>query len=309
MDGHTQVGTLDYMAPEILEPKASAYDEGVDVWALGVMVYEMLYGTPPFSDPDFERTCTNIIACDVQLTDDISEHAQDFLRKVLCKVRGRSACSHPSTLPQTQAHSAAAATRGRWRRAQRGLCSEGVVKCAGRCGSLRSTRGQLYNDGSGRRRRVQDLGSRPSISELMRHPFLTTDARARHLTEKKWRLSDGGQIDEETVLRIRMHADFLTQHVRCAILRHERRTVRVMTDCPITKQLLSAMLRQKKYTVTVSSSSLRNQDAPGPSRCDGLVAFSRTHDPSPAGVVGLDHSRRSHRLRTAHRVLPLTGWW
>jgi calcium-dependent protein kinase len=100
-DDYTQVGTLDYMAPEILVSHKSVYTEAVDVWALGVMVYEMLYGDPPFSGPDFESSCTNIIACDLCLTDDISEHAQDFLRRVLCKVRrGRSACVHHTRNPK-----------------------------------------------------------------------------------------------------------------------------------------------------------------------------------------------------------------
>jgi hypothetical protein len=116
----------------------------------------------------------------------------------------------------------------------------------------------------------------------MQHPFLTRDMRAVSLEQKKWRPSAENQTNDEMIIRNRMRADFLTQHVRCAILRHERRTVRVMTDCPITRQLLSAMLRQRKYTVTVgSSSNFQNQGTPMAGWCDGLVAPSRTHDPSP----------------------------
>ena len=44
--GHTvTVGTVHYMAPEISMGK---YDHTVDVYALGVMLYEMLKGHPPF---------------------------------------------------------------------------------------------------------------------------------------------------------------------------------------------------------------------------------------------------------------------
>lgn len=99
-DGYTQVGTLDYMAPEILDQHKSAYTEAVDVWAVGIIVYELLYGKAPFSDPDFERSCTNITSCKLPLSNDVSEHVQDFLRRVLRKVRGHSACVHYTHKPK-----------------------------------------------------------------------------------------------------------------------------------------------------------------------------------------------------------------
>lgn len=60
----SRVGTLDYMPPEVLacadkvhawENKnnfAMVYGTGADVWALGVLVYETLFGWPPFSAKD-----------------------------------------------------------------------------------------------------------------------------------------------------------------------------------------------------------------------------------------------------------------
>ena len=41
-------GTLSYMAPETLEKQAANTSPGIDVWAIGVMYYTMLYGTLPF---------------------------------------------------------------------------------------------------------------------------------------------------------------------------------------------------------------------------------------------------------------------
>ena len=42
-------GTADYIAPELLEDKVP-HDYKVDVWALGVLLFEMVVGVPPFND-------------------------------------------------------------------------------------------------------------------------------------------------------------------------------------------------------------------------------------------------------------------
>ena len=41
-------GTADYMAPELLT--GTTYDEKVDLWALGAIIYEMIVGIPPFNE-------------------------------------------------------------------------------------------------------------------------------------------------------------------------------------------------------------------------------------------------------------------
>merc|ERR1712032_930284 len=43
------MGTPEYMAPEIIH--SWGHGKGVDVWALGVLIYEMLCGRNPFEDP------------------------------------------------------------------------------------------------------------------------------------------------------------------------------------------------------------------------------------------------------------------
>ncbi|KAH8045699.1 serine/threonine kinase [Aureococcus anophagefferens] len=52
----TQVGTLSYMAPEFLRKDATTYDERVDWWALGCIVFEMRCGHTPFERPFPKRT-------------------------------------------------------------------------------------------------------------------------------------------------------------------------------------------------------------------------------------------------------------
>ncbi len=48
---YTPVGSAEYMAPEIVEAftgDAFSYDKKCDLWSLGVTVYMMLSGRPPF---------------------------------------------------------------------------------------------------------------------------------------------------------------------------------------------------------------------------------------------------------------------
>ncbi|MBS1890073.1 MAG: protein kinase [Actinobacteria bacterium] len=45
----TYCGTYDYLAPEMIDK--SGHDEKLDIWCLGVLVYEMLTGKPPFAPP------------------------------------------------------------------------------------------------------------------------------------------------------------------------------------------------------------------------------------------------------------------
>lgn len=51
-------GTVLYLAPEIL--KKDAYDEKCDIWALGVVLFIMLSGIPPFDAPTDEELFDHI---------------------------------------------------------------------------------------------------------------------------------------------------------------------------------------------------------------------------------------------------------
>ncbi|KAL8254351.1 hypothetical protein R6Q59_032572 [Mikania micrantha] len=42
----TMCGTLDYLPPEMVE--SAEHDASVDIWSLGILCYEFLYGVPPF---------------------------------------------------------------------------------------------------------------------------------------------------------------------------------------------------------------------------------------------------------------------
>jgi aurora kinase len=51
---NTFCGTYDYISPEILNGKMHSIE--VDIWAIGVLTYELLTGTVPFKDIKYTKT-------------------------------------------------------------------------------------------------------------------------------------------------------------------------------------------------------------------------------------------------------------
>ncbi|KAF9959247.1 Serine/threonine-protein kinase ark1 [Modicella reniformis] len=79
----TICGTLDYLAPEMVEGKD--HSSPVDLWSLGVLCYEFLVGTPPFEvlDEDVQKTYDKIAKVDLFIPKHVSEEAKDLIRKLL----------------------------------------------------------------------------------------------------------------------------------------------------------------------------------------------------------------------------------
>ncbi|KAG6208361.1 serine/threonine protein kinase, AGC [Claviceps purpurea] len=86
------VGTEEYIAPEVI--KGSGHTSAVDWWTLGILVYEMLYGTTPFKGKNRNATFANILREDIPFPDhagapQISNLCKSLIRKLLIKDENR----------------------------------------------------------------------------------------------------------------------------------------------------------------------------------------------------------------------------
>lgn len=83
---HTIVGTPYYVAPEVLK---GSYDFSCDVWSLGVILFIMLCGYPPFEGDNnkeiFKRVLQQKLEFDPEDWTEISDEAKDLISHMLQK--------------------------------------------------------------------------------------------------------------------------------------------------------------------------------------------------------------------------------
>lgn len=80
------VGTPDYLAPETI--RGSGQDEMSDWWSLGCIMFEFLYGYPPFNAETHDQVFENILARRINWPDDedcpVSAEAKDLMNRLMC---------------------------------------------------------------------------------------------------------------------------------------------------------------------------------------------------------------------------------
>lgn len=80
----TICGTPNYIAPEVLEGK-QGHSYEVDVWSLGVIIYTLIIGKPPFETSDVKTTYKRIRMNAYSFPENvpISDAARDLITKIL----------------------------------------------------------------------------------------------------------------------------------------------------------------------------------------------------------------------------------
>lgn len=96
----TICGTPNYIAPEIIDHKSHGHSYEVDTWSLGVILYTLLVGQPPFQMEDVESTYKRIRQCRYDFPASVPENARDLITRIL-----QSSPSHRPTLMDIRQHS------------------------------------------------------------------------------------------------------------------------------------------------------------------------------------------------------------
>lgn len=82
---YTICGTPNYIAPEVLTGKTTGHSYEVDIWSIGVMLYALLVGKPPFQSKDVSLIYERIKTNDYGFPEDkpISDEAKILIQDIL----------------------------------------------------------------------------------------------------------------------------------------------------------------------------------------------------------------------------------
>ncbi|KAI4306576.1 hypothetical protein L6164_029839 [Bauhinia variegata] len=99
---NSMCGTLEYMAPEIVIGKA--HDKAADWWSVGILLYEMLTGKPPFSGGNRQKIQQKIVKDKIKLPAFLSSAAHSLLKGLLQKEASKRIGSGPTGSEEIKIH-------------------------------------------------------------------------------------------------------------------------------------------------------------------------------------------------------------
>ncbi|PIA38522.1 hypothetical protein AQUCO_02700018v1 [Aquilegia coerulea] len=99
---NSMCGTVEYMAPEIVLGRG--HDKAADWWSVGVLLFEMLTGKPPFIGGNREKIQKKIIKDKIKLPAFLSSEAHSLLKALLQKEANKRLGSGPSGSEEIKHH-------------------------------------------------------------------------------------------------------------------------------------------------------------------------------------------------------------
>ncbi|VAH90676.1 unnamed protein product [Triticum turgidum subsp. durum] len=99
---NSMCGTVEYMAPEIVQGRG--HDKAADWWSVGILLFEMLTGKPPFFGGNRDKIQQNIVKEKMKLPTYLSSEVHSLLKGLLHKEAGRRLGSGPGGSDEIKNH-------------------------------------------------------------------------------------------------------------------------------------------------------------------------------------------------------------